>query len=80
MYKINEIAGIIGAERHGCADGVVNWLLIDSRSLCFAEETLFFALKTHRNDGHRYVDELYRRGARYFVVADLPKNVATIAQ
>ena len=58
MYKINEIAGIIGAERHGSADGVVNWLLIDSRSLCFAEETLFFALKTHRNDGHRYVDVL----------------------
>lgn len=79
MYKINEIAGIIGAERHGCADGVVNWLLIDSRSLCFAEETLFFALKTHRNDGHRYVDELYRRGVRNFVVADLPKNVATMA-
>ena len=43
-------------------------MLTDSRSLSFPEETLFFALKTQRNDGHKYIDDLYRRGVRNFVV------------
>ena len=42
--------------------------MTDSRSLCFPEETLFFALRSSRNDGHRYIDDLYRRGVRNFVV------------
>ncbi len=75
-YKINDIARIIGAERYGCADTVVNWLLIDSRSLCFPDETLFFALRTQRNDGHRYIGELYRRGVRNFVVTVVPAEAA----
>ena len=36
--------------------------------LCFPEETLFFALKTQRNDGHQYIEDLYRRRVRNFVV------------
>ena len=47
-------------------------MLIDSRSLCFPEETLFFALRSERNDGHRYIPELYHRGVRSFVVEQLP--------
>lgn len=67
-YKIGEIAQIICAERRGISDASINWLLIDSRSLCFPEETLFFAIRTQRNDGHKYVEELYKRGVRNFVV------------
>ena len=33
-----------------------------------AHVTLFFALKSTRNDGHRYIEDLYRRGVRNFVV------------
>ena len=72
MYTIDEIAQVIGAERKGTAAAKINWLLIDSRSLCFPEETLFFALKTEKNDGHKYIEELYRRGVRNFVVESLP--------
>lgn len=68
QYKISEIARVIGAERVGSVEMTINWLLIDSRSLCFPEETLFFALKTQKNDGHRYIEELYRRGVRNFVI------------
>lgn len=74
QYKIEDISNIIGAERHGSADTVINWLLTDSRSLCFPEETLFFAIKTQRNDGHKYIHELHRRGVRNFVVTTLPDN------
>ncbi len=68
-YTIEKITTLIGARRIGTADALVGWLLTDSRSLCFPEETLFFALKTPRNDGHHYIDDLYRRGVRNFVVA-----------
>ena len=43
-------------------------ILTDSRSLCFPENTLFFALKTKRGDGHRYISDLYARGVKAFVV------------
>lgn len=68
-YNIEKITTLIGARRIGNADAQIGWLLTDSRSLCFPEETLFFALKTTRNDGHRYIQDLYRRGVRNFVVA-----------
>ena len=67
-YTIEKITTLIGARRIGKADARIGWLLTDSRSLCFPEETLFFALKSPRNDGHRYIDDLYRRGVRNFVV------------
>ena len=67
-YTIEKITTLIGARRIGNADAQIGWLLTDSRSLSFPEETLFFALKTARNDGHRYIEDLYRRGVRNFVV------------
>ncbi len=68
VYSIEKIATLIGARRIGSADAQIRWLLTDSRSLCFAEETLFFAIRTAHGDGHRYIDELYKRGVRNFVV------------
>ena len=67
-YSIEKITTLIGARRIGEAEANVSWLLTDSRSLCFPEETLFFALRSGRNDGHNYIPELYRRGVRNFVV------------
>ena len=72
-YTIEKITTLIGARRIGTADAQIGWLLTDSRSLCFPEETLFFALKTPRNDGHRYISDLYRRGVRNFVVSVVPQ-------
>ena len=67
-YSIEKITTLIGARRIGEAEATISWLLTDSRSLCFPEETLFFALRSGRNDGHNYIPELYRRGVRNFVV------------
>ena len=71
-YPISLIATLIGAHRIGEADTHIDWLLTDSRSLTFPEETLFFAIRTQKNDGHRYLPELYRRGVRAFVVSQAP--------
>ena len=71
-YSIEKVTTLIGARRYGQTDAAIGWLLTDSRSLCFPEQTLFFALRTSRNDGHRYIADLYRRGVRNFVVERLP--------
>jgi alanine racemase len=71
-YTIEKVTTLIGARRIGTADAQIEWLLTDSRSLCFPENTLFFALKTSRNDGHRYIADLYRRGVRNFVATAPP--------
>ena len=78
-YTIEKITTLIGARRIGTADAMIGWLLTDSRSLCFPEETLFFALKTARNDGHRYIGDLYRRGVRNFVVSEKGMAAANLS-
>lgn len=74
-YSIEKITTLIGAHRVGAADAHIGWILTDSRSLCFPEETLFFALRSERNDGCNYIDELYRRGVRNFVVERMPARL-----
>ena len=74
--SIENVTNILNANRIGDRNTEIDWILTDSRSLCFAEETLFFALKSKRNDGHKYIPELYDRGVRNFVVSDLPEDLA----
>jgi alanine racemase len=57
-----------GAKRIGTDEAAIDWLLTDSRSLSFPEETLFFALNTKRNNGAKYIPGLYASGVRNFVI------------
>ncbi len=68
-YEIGKIAQIIGARRLGDSTQQITWLLTDSRSLTTnPEQTLFFALQTARNNGARFIPQLYDRGVRNFVL------------
>ena len=58
-YAIKEIARVIGAKTNQVLDDTVSLLLTDSRRLSFPEKSLFFALKTKTNDGHRYIPVSY---------------------
>lgn len=71
-YSIEKVTTLIGARRYGTKNAQIGFILTDSRSLCFPEETLFFALVTERNNGHHYIPELYLRGVRNFVVSAVP--------
>ena len=53
-YTIEKLTTLIGARRYGDSDASIGFILTDSRSLCFPEETLFFALKSDRNDGQNF--------------------------
>ena len=76
-YSIEKVTTLIGAHRFGEKTANIGFLLTDSRSLCFPEETLFFALKSGRNDGHGFIPDLYRRGVKNFVVDTVPSDYAT---
>ena len=53
----------------------IRHILTDSRSLLSPHDTLFIAIPTDSGDGHRYLQQLYARGVRSFVVEHLPEQV-----
>lgn len=53
----------------------ISQILTDSRSLCDHAKSIFFALKTANNDGHKFIPELAAKGVRLFVVEEIPEGV-----
>ncbi|MDR2286461.1 MAG: bifunctional UDP-N-acetylmuramoyl-tripeptide:D-alanyl-D-alanine ligase/alanine racemase, partial [Prevotellaceae bacterium] len=77
-YKLSEIAEILGCVYVG-NDAVINHIFVDSRNCIDRIETaLFVAIKGERHDGHDYIEELYAKGIRNFIVnRNFPlKNIA----
>ena len=73
-YSIPEIAEILGVDSHKMTADTINVLLTDSRTLTYPERSLFFAIPTESNDGHRYIRQLQEKGVRNFVVDHIPEN------
>ena len=72
--EIKQMASVIGVPGYEKDCREIKWLLTDSRSLSLPETSAFFAIETSRNDGHKYIPELYERGVRCFVIShDLPE-------
>ena len=71
--KISEIKSVLGDRLQviGDEDLDIRHLLTDSRQLGKEPQaTLFFAIKTERNDGAKYIPELQAKGVRAFVQED----------
>jgi Alr-MurF fusion protein len=73
-YSINNIAGIIDGKIIGDQDTAIKQLLIDSRNFLSTSETLFFAIKGERHDGHDYLKDLHEKLIKNFVVSKLPAD------
>lgn len=69
-YHIREIAAILGLKAETFTDDTISILLTDSRRLASPAGSLFFALSTRTNDGHKFIPELYRLRVRNFVVSE----------
>ncbi len=70
-YTTEDIARIIDGEIIDNQNDsiVIKNILFDSRLLVEPGNTLFFALASGRDDGHKYISELYKKGVRAFVVS-----------
>ena len=74
-YSIRKISEIVGGEWVGnTTEHEISDLLIDSRQLIAADRALFFAIVSSRNDGHKYIKDLYESGVRAFMVTHLPEE------
>ncbi len=70
-YSIIQVGSILGIKNKNFKSGIISNILIDSRKLTNPSETLFFAIETKSNNGHKYINELYDAGVRNFVVESL---------
>ena len=70
MYTIADIEKKTGGKLLLSNDpaAVIEHLLIDSRKLLFPASTLFFSLPGPRRQGSTFVQDLYSKGVRNFIV------------
>lgn len=77
-YTLQKIASIVKGklltQQKNCEE-VINFLYTDSRNCKEIEHSLFFALKTKRNDGHKYIGDLAKLGYKNFVVERIPFEI-----
>ncbi|MBP3253967.1 MAG: bifunctional UDP-N-acetylmuramoyl-tripeptide:D-alanyl-D-alanine ligase/alanine racemase [Bacteroidales bacterium] len=66
--------GIVYGQTHefSCIENI----LFDSRRLNQVKGTAFFALKTDKNDGIKYINDLYNKGIRIFITHTPPSDKA----
>ena len=79
---LSEIKQVIGsiATVTGDENREIKHLLTDSRQLgAEPEHTLFFALKTAKNDGANFIPELQAKGVQAFVTGDALSALQTLA-
>ncbi len=76
-YTLTEISAIIHGRliQYGTqTDQPIHYLSFDSRTILSGKETLFFALKNERNDGHHYITDAQNKEVTAFVTERLPEK------
>ena len=69
--EVSQISKIIGGKLFAGNNSTITTISIDSRTVYDTESCIFFALKTERNDGHRYIKDLIQKGVKAFVVSEI---------
>ena len=79
-YTIEEIAKFTGGKLINKNIGLPSPLVLslDSRKIIDAPNTIFFAIKSSHHDGNKFIEGLYAKGVRNFVVSDKNINVNNV--
>jgi len=81
LYTSKKISELVKGKLNGNGALLVKYLISDSRTVTTFSESVFFALVSERNNGHKYVNDLYKSGVRCFIVSEnvkLPKDCSVI--
>lgn len=70
MYNLAQIAEICNCRAAGNTSLQVNHFFSDSREPVWHNKSLFIALTTSRNNGHRYIPELIKKGVTSFLIQE----------
>ncbi|MBA3649370.1 MAG: bifunctional UDP-N-acetylmuramoyl-tripeptide:D-alanyl-D-alanine ligase/alanine racemase [Chitinophagales bacterium] len=74
-YKPEQLANIVkGKLIQRFSSAIIEHIVLDSRKLIYPAQSVFFALKGARRDGHQFITDLYDRGVKTFIVNDIPEN------
>jgi len=70
-YDIKNILKIIDGQwvNQTIHEANIDSILFDSRKIVFPKTSLFFAFTGIRSNGHQFIDSLYKKGLRNFVVS-----------
>ena len=74
-FTASDIARITGGTLTGPGDIIVSDLVTDSRQVSFTENAAFIAIRGTNHDGHKFIDVLFKRGLRAFIVERLPEKI-----
>jgi len=71
VYSVQTICEAVqGRFLKHSSNAAIEHLVYDSRRLQQPSASLFFALKTEHNDGHRFIADAYKKGVRNFVISE----------
>jgi len=79
MLGAGELARITAGLLTGDDTLKVNGITIDSRTPGAGPDLLFIALRGPNHDGHRFIESLYHKGVRLFLIDTLPDNHGEMA-
>lgn len=71
-FHLQDFAEILGCKINNPSKSnqLLNEISFDSRKIHQAGNSLFVALKTERNNGHKFIETAYRSGVRNFLVSE----------
>jgi len=69
MIKFSELSSICGGKLvQGTSNIEITNLFVDSRQTNGSVGSVFFAISGQRHDGHQFIESLYSKGIRHFVI------------
>ena len=74
-YTAEQVANAIGGGISGNKELRVKQVLTDSRGIVSSPQSIFFAIEGTQHNGHNYIEELYKKGIRCFVVRYAPSDL-----
>jgi len=70
-YTIQQLANFCNAQFKGASpDELIHQVIIDSRKAKHFSHHLFVAIKGPHHDGHQFIEELYKKGFRNFLISN----------
>ncbi|MCS5663258.1 MAG: bifunctional UDP-N-acetylmuramoyl-tripeptide:D-alanyl-D-alanine ligase/alanine racemase [Flavobacteriales bacterium] len=70
-YTIQQLANFCNAQFKGVSpDELIHQVIIDSRKAKHFSHHLFVAIKGPHHDGHQFIEELYKKGFRNFLISN----------
>ena len=71
-FTTSDIAGITLGKLTGDPNLIISEIITDSRHFSLNDGLAFIAIKGQNHDGHAFIDSLFKRGIRSFIVEKMP--------